>query len=55
MRAQSESDAVIALVGNQKDRDGDREVSYEQGLRFSKENNINFFMEVSAKTNENVE
>jgi GTPase SAR1 family protein len=55
VRAQSESDAVIALVGNQKDRDGDREVSYEQGLRFAKENNINFFMEVSAKTNENVE
>ena len=55
VRAQSESDAVIVLVGNQKDRDSDREVSYEQGQRFAKENNINFFMEASAKTNENVE
>ncbi len=55
VRAQSESDAVIALVGNQKDREGDREVSYEQGQRFAKENNINFFMEASAKSNENVE
>ena len=55
VRAQSESDAVIVLVGNQKDRDADREVSREQGERFAKENNLDLFMETSAKTSEGVE
>ena len=55
VRAQSEPDAVIVLVGNQKDRDADREVSREQGERFAKENNLDLFMETSAKTSEGVE
>ena len=54
VRAQSEPDAVIVLVGNQKDREGDREVSREQGERFAKENKLDLFMETSAKTSEGV-
>jgi small GTP-binding protein len=55
VRAQSEADAIVVLVGNQKDREGEREVTREQGERFAKENNIDFFMETSAKTSEGVQ
>jgi GTPase SAR1 family protein len=43
------------LVGNQKDRESEREVSREQGEKFAKENNIDFFIETSAKTSEGVQ
>ena len=42
------------LVGNQADRDAEREVSYDQGEKFRRENNIQFFIETSAKTDTNV-
>ena len=54
VRTQSEPDAIIILVGNQADRTEQREVSTEQGERFRKENNIQFFIETSAKTDFNV-
>lgn len=50
MRLQSE---VIYLVGNKKDLDSEREVSYEQSLKFSRRNLFKFF-ETSAKTGENL-
>jgi GTPase SAR1 family protein len=55
VRTQSEEDAVVILVGNQADRESEREVSTEQGQRFQKENNIQFFIETSAKTSLNVQ
>ena len=45
----------MVLVGNQKDREGEREVSKEEAERFVKENKIDLFMETSAKTSENVQ
>ena len=45
---------TIVLVGNKKDLDSSREVSYEQGLEFAKRNKLIFF-ETSAKTAENVD
>jgi len=45
---------TIVLVGNKKDLDSDREVSYEEGLEFAKRNKLIFF-ETSAKTSENVD
>jgi GTPase SAR1 family protein len=54
VRTQSEPDAIVILVGNQADRESEREVSTEQGERFRKENNIQFFIETSAKTDLNV-
>jgi Ras-related protein Rab-2A len=54
VRTQSEADAIIILVGNQADRESEREVSTEQGERFRKDNNIQFFIETSAKTDLNV-
>eukprot|EP01016_Furgasonia_blochmanni_P039807 TRINITY_DN499_c0_g1_i2.p3 TRINITY_DN499_c0_g1~~TRINITY_DN499_c0_g1_i2.p3 ORF type:complete len:174 (-),score=38.82 TRINITY_DN499_c0_g1_i2:125-646(-) len=51
----SNPNLVIVLVGNQCDRNDERQVDTEQGLKFQKDNNINLFFETSAKTAENVE
>jgi GTPase SAR1 family protein len=55
VKTQSEPDSIIILVGNQMDRDKEREVSYEQGEKFCKEHGIQYFIETSAKTSENVQ
>jgi len=45
---------VIMLVGNKKDLEEQRDVSYQEAENFAKENDI-LFVESSAKTGENVE
>ena len=55
VRTHSEANVIIVLVGNQCDREEDREVSTEAAQRFAKENGIHFFIEASAKTSENVQ
>lgn len=45
---------VGLLVGNKTDRDQARMVSYDEGEKFAKENDL-FFIETSAKTNTNVD
>ena len=55
VRSQSEADAIVVLVGNQKDREDQREVKREDGEKFARDNNIDLFMETSAKTSENVQ
>lgn len=45
---------VIILIGNKSDLESKRQVSYEEGKSFAKENNL-IFMETSAKTAINVE
>ena len=45
---------TIVLVGNKKDLEDQREVSYEEGLDFARRNKLIFF-ETSAKTSENVD
>jgi small GTP-binding protein len=52
MKEKSDLDTEIILIGNKIDLDFDRNVPYENGLKFSKENDI-FFFEVSAKENKN--
>jgi hypothetical protein len=42
------------LVGNKSDMQRQRQVTYEEGLLFAQQNNIDLFMETSAKTSENV-
>jgi Ras-related protein Rab-14 len=45
---------VIMLIGNKKDLDAQRDVTYEEAAQFAKENGL-IFLESSAKTGENVE
>ena len=39
---------LVVLIGNKKDTENDREVSTQEGLQFSKENNCSFY-EISTK------
>lgn len=48
------SKMTIILVGNKKDLESEREVSYQEGADFAKKNKLIFF-ETSAKTSENVD
>jgi small GTP-binding protein len=43
----------IILVGNKNDKEDERKVSYEEGLKYAQKYNFKFF-EMSAKTGENV-
>jgi len=45
---------VILMVGNKKDLDADREVTFLEASRFAQENDL-MFLETSALTGENVE
>ena len=42
------------LIGNKKDLEYERQVSKEEGEKFAKEKNFDFFIETSAKTGENL-
>ena len=52
-RSQSPKTISLVLVGNKKDLEDQREVSYEKGEEFAKANGMLFF-EVSAKTGQNI-
>jgi Ras-related protein Rab-2A len=53
MKEHAYSKMLIILVGNKKDLEQDRQVSFDEGERFAKSHGLNFF-ETSAKTNEGV-
>eukprot|EP01017_Pseudomicrothorax_dubius_P045512 TRINITY_DN7876_c0_g1_i1.p1 TRINITY_DN7876_c0_g1~~TRINITY_DN7876_c0_g1_i1.p1 ORF type:complete len:101 (-),score=30.90 TRINITY_DN7876_c0_g1_i1:172-474(-) len=46
---------VFVLVGNQSDREEDREVPREEAEEFMKKNSLNLFFETSAKNGSNVD
>jgi Ras-related protein Rab-2A len=54
VRQNGNPDMTIMLIGNKCDMDVRRQVSFEEGERFAKENGL-IFMETSAKTSLNVE
>jgi Ras-related protein Rab-2A len=54
VRQHGNPDMVIMLIGNKNDLDSRRQVSFEEGERFARENGL-IFMETSAKTAYNVE
>eukprot|EP01103_Thecamoeba_quadrilineata_P005295 TRINITY_DN15112_c0_g1_i1.p1 TRINITY_DN15112_c0_g1~~TRINITY_DN15112_c0_g1_i1.p1 ORF type:complete len:213 (-),score=30.38 TRINITY_DN15112_c0_g1_i1:48-686(-) len=53
-RQHSTFEMTIMLIGNKSDLDKKREVSFEEGVQFAKENNL-IFLETSAKTSDHVE
>jgi small GTP-binding protein len=53
VRSIAEPDCVILLVGNKTDLEDKREVSKDEGKKFSSENKM-YFMETSAKSGEKV-
>lgn len=53
-RTLASQDIVIVLVGNKKDLEADREVTFMEASRFAQENELTF-LETSARTGENVE
>jgi GTPase SAR1 family protein len=55
IRANSDPDVAIYLVGNRYDEQEEREISEEDGQKFMKENNLQGFRESSAKTGHNVD
>ena len=50
VRIQSHPDVKIILIGNKKDLDDERTVTYEEAQKFKEENQILYFEETSAKT-----
>ena len=49
------ADVQFYLIGNKSDLESQREVSFNQGLQFKKENNLHYFTETSAKSGENID
>jgi len=55
VKSNCETDPIYILVGNQADNEQGREVSYDEGVEFMKENDISFFFETSAADGKNIE
>lgn len=53
VKTNSSKNIVVILIGNKKDLEEKRQVSYEEGEAFAKENGL-MFLETSAKTAYNV-
>lgn len=49
LRSNSNENVKLILIGNKKDLNDKREVSYEEGKEFSQKNGFNYFFESSAK------
>ena len=55
IKIQRSPDVKIFLIGNKTDLEDKREVPTEKGKKFAEDNNINLFLETSAKTGDNVQ
>jgi len=53
IRKETNSNIRILLVGNKSDLENQRKVSKEEGLKFKDDQNLDLFMETSAKTGYN--
>ena len=50
LKGQANPDVKIMIVGNKCDLEDERKVSFDEGKEFKEKNNLNYFMEASAKT-----
>lgn len=48
-------DIRIILIANKADLESNRKISYDQGIKYAQDNNIEFFLETSAKTGYNTQ
>mmetsp|Transcript_32497 Transcript_32497/g.29336 ORF Transcript_32497/g.29336 Transcript_32497/m.29336 type:complete len:92 (+) Transcript_32497:421-696(+) len=55
IRETAEENVILVLIGNQVDKPQMREVTYEEGLNFMKNENLHFFFETSALDGTNIE
>ena len=55
LRAHSSPDAKVFLIGNKVDLENEREVKKEEAEAYGKQNNVDLFMEASAKTGINAQ
>jgi len=55
VRENCDSDPIYILIGNQADDDYGREVTYDEGVEFMKQNDLSFFFETSASDGKNIE
>ena len=55
LKSQANPDVKIMLVGNKCDLEDERKVSKEEGENFKEKNQLNLFMETSAKTGVNAQ
>lgn len=55
LRTHSNPDAKVFLIGNKIDLENERKVEKSQGEQYAQENNLNLFMEASAKTGMNAQ
>jgi len=55
LKRNSQPETLIFLVGNKNDLEKEREVSKDEGVKFVEDNNLNFFIETSAKENQYVD
>ena len=55
LRMHSNPDAKVFLIGNKVDLESERQVSKEEGLEYSKKNNMSYFTEASALTGLNAQ
>ncbi|KAH9589174.1 Small GTPase [Trypanosoma melophagium] len=55
LRANADPTLTILLLGNKKDLESLRQVSYEDGAALAEEEGVNGFFETSAKDNQNIE
>ena len=53
LKSQANEDVRIILVGNKADLENERKVAREEGEKYKLDNNLDFFMETSAKTGQN--
>ena len=53
LKSQANEDVRIILVGNKADLENERKVAREEGEKYKLDNNLDFFMETSAKTGKN--
>ena len=55
IKTQGNPDVKIFLIGNKVDLEDKRNVKYEEGHKFCKDNGLNLFLETSAKTGFNAQ